>query len=74
MKTQKKWNWQQDDWPQFRFDRSAVEEREAKFLVRGHLLGALLHLRNDDKDALTVDLISNEALKTSEIEGEYLNP
>lgn len=74
MKTEKKWNWQQDDWPQFRFDRSAVEEREAKFLVRGgHLLGALLHLRDDDKEALTVDLISNEALKTSEIEGEYLN-
>jgi Fic family protein len=26
-----------------------------------------------DKDALTADLISNEALKTSEIEGEFLN-
>ena len=74
MKNEKKWNWQQDDWPQFRFDKSTIGEREAKFLVSGgHLLGALLHLRDDDKDALTVDLISNEALKTSEIEGEYLN-
>jgi Fic family protein len=74
MKTEKQWNWQQDDWPQFRFDRLAIEEREATFLVRGgHLQGALLHLREDDKDALTVDLISNEALKTSEIEGEYLD-
>ena len=74
MKTQKKWNWQQDDWPRFRFDRSAIEKREAKFLLRGgHLLGALLHMRDTDKDALTVDLISNEALKTSEIEGEHLN-
>jgi Fic family protein len=70
----KRWNWQQSDWPRFRFDKRALEEREAKFLLQsGLLLGALLHMRDDDKSALTVDLISNEALKTSEIEGEYLN-
>src|SRR5918996_1494713 len=70
----KRWNWQQDDWPRFRFDKTTLEEREAKFLLQsGLLLGALLHMRDDDKSALTVDLISNEALKTSEIEGEYLN-
>jgi Fic family protein len=74
MKTENRWNWQQDDWPRFRFDKSALDEREAKFLLRGGLLlGALLHMRNDEKNELTVDLISNEALKTSEIEGEYLN-
>jgi Fic family protein len=70
----KKWNWQQDDWPEFRFDSPILEEREAKFLLRaGVLLGASQHIDEDDKSALTVDLISNEALKTSEIEGEYLN-
>jgi Fic family protein len=69
-----KWNWQQNDWPRFRLDKSALEEKEATFLLHGGLLlGALLHIRDDDKSALTVDLISNEALKTSEIEGEYLN-
>jgi Fic family protein len=74
MVIENRWNWQQDDWPRFRLDKSAVEEREAKFLLHGGLLlGALLHIRDDDKTALTVDLISNEALKTSEIEGEYLN-
>ena len=74
MKPEKKWNWQQDDWPRFHYERSAVEQREAKFLLRGGLLlGALVHMQDDDKDTLTVDLISNEALKTSEIEGEYLN-
>ena len=74
MDAEKRWNWQQDDWPRFRLDKSALEEREAKFLLHGGLLlGALLHIRDDDKTALTVDLISNEALKTSEIEGEYLN-
>ena len=69
-----RWNWQQDDWPEFRFDRPVLEEREAKFLLRaGVLLGSSQHIDEDDKSALTVDLISNEALKTSEIEGEYLN-
>jgi len=74
MDKQNRWNWQQDDWPEFRFDKSVLEGQEAKFLLRaGVLLGASQHLREDDKSALTVDLLSNEALKTSEIEGEYLN-
>ena len=74
MATENRWNWQQGDWPRFRFDKSALDEREAKFLLHGGLLlGALLHMGDDDKSALTVDLISNEALKTSEIEGEFLN-
>src|SRR5918994_527859 len=74
MDAENRWNWQQDEWPRFRFDKSGLEEREAKVLLHGGLLlGALLHIRDDDKSALTVDLISNEALKTSEIEGEDLN-
>jgi Fic family protein len=74
MDAQNKWNWQQDDWPRFRFDKSALDEREAKFLLRGGLLlGALRHIGEEDKSVLTIDLISNEAVKTSEIEGEYLN-
>ena len=47
---------------------------EAKFLRKsGILIGAFRHLAADEKDLLTVDLISTEALKTSEIEGEILN-
>jgi Fic family protein len=74
MNAENTWNWQQDDWPKFRFEVSALADREARFLLHeGLLLGGLLHIREDDKSTLTVDLISNEALKTSEIEGEYLN-
>jgi Fic family protein len=74
MAGENKWNWQQADWPKFRLDKSALAEKESKFLLQGGLLlGAVLHMHDDDKSALTVDLISNEALKTSEIEGEYLN-
>jgi Fic family protein len=74
MDGEKIWNWHQDDWPRFRFDKSVLEEREANFLFHGGLLlGALLHIGDDDKAALTIELISDEAVKTSEIEGEYLN-
>ena len=38
----------------------------------GLLFGAYKHISEDGKDNLTVDLISTEALKTSEIGGELL--
>jgi Fic family protein len=69
-----KWNWQQKDWPDFRYDRSELEALENQFLKsEGLLLGAFKHLNEDDKSTLKIDIISNEAIKTSEIEGEYLN-
>ena len=68
------WNWQQRDWPRFKYDTAALAALEDKFLHRsGILLGAYKHIRDDDKQVLTISLISEEALKTSEIEGEYLN-
>ncbi len=69
-----KWNWQQDDWPNFRYDSLVLKGLEEQFLHRsGLLFGAYKHINDNEKDALTVDLISTEALKTSEIEGEILN-
>jgi Fic family protein len=68
------WNWQQPDWPDFSYDPSRIEESERRLLLgAGLLFGAFKHLGEDDKRQLTIELISNEALKTSEIEGEYLN-
>ena len=68
------WNWQQSDWPQFTYDAEAMAPLEADFLREsGIFIGAFRHLDADEKDLLTVDLISTEALKTSEIEGEILN-
>jgi Fic family protein len=68
------WNWQQSDWPDFSYDPSRIEESEKRLLLDAGLrFGAFKHLDEDDKRQLTVELISNEALKTSEIEGEYFN-
>lgn len=69
-----KWNWQQENWPEFMFDADALAAMEAKFLTAsGVLLGTCKHLDGGELKALTVELMSEEALKTSEIEGEFLN-
>lgn len=68
------WNWRQGDWPHFRYNVAEMEALEAQFLRQsGVLIGAARHLPGEDRDALTVNLLSVEAIKTSEIEGEYLN-
>src|SRR5258708_514424 len=74
MSKQIEWNWQQKDWPPFRYDKAKLEGLEAEFLRgSGLLIGAVKHIGEEDKKLLTVDLMSNEAFKTSEIEGEALN-
>ncbi len=68
------WNWQQADWPNFTYNQSDLEALESRFLLgAGLLFGAFKHLNEEEKQQLTIEIISNEALKTSEIEGEYLN-
>ena len=68
------WNWQKNDWPRFTYKKSAIADLEARFSHQsGIFLGALKHVSTEDKNTLIVDLMSTEALKTSEIEGEILN-
>jgi len=68
------WNWQQKDWTKFRYKTSELQKLEIDFIQHsGLLFGAYKHINNKDKETLNIELISNEALKTSEIEGEYLN-
>lgn len=68
------WNWQRKDWPNFRFDKEAMAEYEAQFLRQsGVLIGASRHFSQEDRALLTVEMMTGEAIKTSEIEGEHLN-
>lgn len=68
------WNWQQEDWPNFTYDRAALAQNETQFSHEaGMVQGAIKHLTEGDKSQLTIELISNEAVTTSEIEGEILN-
>lgn len=68
------WNWQQPDWACFSYDKSCLEPLEAQLLHKsGVLFGAFKHLESFEQLSLTIELISDEALKTSEIEGDYLD-
>jgi Fic family protein len=68
------WNWQNPDWPNFKWDRSRMNAAEEQFLLgAGVVIGTAKHLGEDERNQLLVEAMSGEALTTSEIEGEILN-
>ena len=68
------WNWEQPNWPDFVYESKALEPLEQQFLLQsGEFIGACKHIGPDDQETLKIELISDEAVKTSEIEGEILN-
>ena len=69
-----RWNWTQADWPNFRYDSAAVEPLERRFLLSsGEILGAVRHVAGEERDRFRIELISEEAMRTSAIEGEVLD-
>ncbi len=68
------WNWQKPDWPNFTWDPPRLRKAEERFLVGGGMFaGTIKHLNETDREQLTIEAISTEALTTSEIEGEILD-
>ena len=68
------WNWQRPDWPKFSWDQERLKRAEEVFLVQsGVVEGVVRHLDEADREQLTIEAISSEALTTSEIEGEILD-
>ena len=68
------WNWQRDDWGNFTYNTSEIEKLERDYLQQsGFSFGVARHLSREDENDLIVELVSNEAIKTSEIEGEFLD-
>ncbi|MFS8048760.1 Fic family protein [Rhizobium sp. BR 314] len=68
------WNWQYADWPSFKYDVASLIPLEQKFLQSaGEVIGAVRHFNQDDNSQLRIELLSDEAIKTSEIEGEFLD-
>ena len=69
-----KWNWQQPDWPNFRWNSEALAVHEARFLQQsGIMIGVVKHLGDEDRTSVVLDVMTDEAMKTSQIEGEVLN-
>ena len=68
------WNWTQKSWPHFTYDVGLLEPFENRFLLSsGEVIGAVRHVNTGDRDLLRIELLSEEAVKTSEIEGEILD-
>ena len=68
------WNWMLKEWPRFTYDAEALEALEYQFSEnRGTVFGLLKHVQEESKDDFLVEILSDEAIKTSEIEGEYLD-
>ena len=68
------YNWQQPDWPEFRYAVSEVEDMLYEFAeLAGHVGGILKALPEAVQLEAVIDMMVAEAIKTSEIEGEYLS-
>ena len=67
--------WQRAGWPKFRWDDSALlSSLGACRFQQGALLTRMLDLGFEDQQQARAEVLIEEALKTSEIEGERLDP
>ena len=66
---EKKWIWQDKNFPNFTYDKVALDRLYYKF---GQLAMVEQFISNDDATSLQLDRLLNEALSTSAIEGEIL--
>jgi Fic family protein len=68
------WNWEHKNWPNFIYDPEKFVSYEKQFLEKaGAIHGSMKHINEAEQDILKIEVISEEAYKTSEIEGEILN-
>ncbi len=60
------WNWQQEDWPNFSYSKKNLEPLEMAYLkASGVSFGIMESLSKEDRSNLAVELICDEAIKTS---------
>jgi Fic family protein len=68
------YNWQQPDWPEFRYDLSGIEEALFTLAEKtGRASGLLKGLTADAQMEAMIEMMVVEAIKTSAIEGELLS-
>ncbi len=68
------YNWQQSDWPNFRYDVSGLHETLLSISEKmGLISGKVAHLSENLQTETMINLMVEEAVKTSEIEGEHIS-
>jgi Fic family protein len=67
--------WQHRTWPQWQYSLQQLSPLLAQVhLAQGHLQGRMHDLGMDLRDHAVLRVLTEDVLKTSEIEGESLNP
>lgn len=68
------YNWQLEGWPKFEYDLRLHEEADRRFYaLAGQNSGIVQLLVQEEKTASILNLLVKEAMKTSAIEGEFIN-
>ena len=68
-----RYSWQQKDWPHFEYSLQSIEDELFLFAEKtGKVAGILNDLPQSIQTEAIIDIMVSEAIKTSEIEGEYL--
>ena len=70
MNKTKKWIWQHEDFPNFKYDYSEIEPLVYNLIEKsGELKGRMSYLSRNEKDSFSIETSVNEIVSTSEIEG-----
>ncbi len=70
----KVYNWQQNDWPVFEYDKNLFEKMDMQFIEQaGQSVGYLNGLSQGNQNESIITLLVKEAIKTSAIEGELIS-
>lgn len=68
------WNWELPDWPKFSYDADKIAQKEKQFLLRiGSTFAFLKNLEVEEYNQFVVEILSQEGVETSRIEGELLD-
>jgi Fic family protein len=68
------YNWQYKDWPNFRFTLENLQTISISFAEELGVVNGLITGLNDDlKQETIIEILISEAIKSSEIEGEYMS-
>lgn len=68
------WNWQLPDWPTFQFNPELALQYEKPFLLAAGSSGAYLKgIGVEEYNQFAVEILSEEGLESSRIEGEWLD-
>lgn len=68
------WNWELPDWPKFNYNSNRITSFERKFLLgAGNTFAYLKTIHEQEYKRFIVEILSQEGLESSRIEGEILD-